>query len=97
MSADPATMATDPRVSEIRERDVDAVNERLARIEQIKRFEILDRDLTQADGELTPTLKVKRARVYEPTPTASRGLRNPVTRPRRPRAVARGRRRHGHC
>ena len=63
-AADPVLMAADPRVREIVERDVQAVNERLARIEQIKRFDILERDLSQADGELTPTLKVKRALVY---------------------------------
>ena len=57
-------MAADPRVREIVERDVEAVNARLARIEQVKRFDILERDLSQADGELTPTLKVKRALVY---------------------------------
>ena len=57
-------MAADPRVREIVARDVEAVNARLARIEQVKRFDILERDLSQADGELTPTLKVKRALVY---------------------------------
>ena len=61
--ADPARVATDARVREIVQRDVDAVNARLARIEQIKRFAILDHDLSQAAGELTPTLKVKRAAV----------------------------------
>jgi long-chain acyl-CoA synthetase len=61
---DAALMAADPRVREIVARDVEAVNARLARVEQIKRFDILERDLSQADGELTPTLKVKRALVY---------------------------------
>jgi long-chain acyl-CoA synthetase len=61
--ADLARMATDPRVREIVQRDVDAVNARLARIEQVKRFDVLDHDLSQAAGELTPTQKVKRAAV----------------------------------
>ncbi|HSD80438.1 MAG TPA: long-chain fatty acid--CoA ligase, partial [Solirubrobacteraceae bacterium] len=61
---DLATMAHDPRVREEIQKAVDAANARFARIEQIKRFAILDRELTQADGELTPTLKVKRANIY---------------------------------
>jgi long-chain acyl-CoA synthetase len=35
-------------------------NEGLARVEQVKRFVLLDRDFSQEGGELTPTLKVKR-------------------------------------
>jgi long-chain acyl-CoA synthetase len=62
---EPAVIAADPRVREEIQKDVDAVNAKFARIEQIKRFGILDHDLTQAAGELTPTLKVKRGHVYE--------------------------------
>jgi long-chain acyl-CoA synthetase len=62
---DMATLANDPQVRAEVQREVDAVNEQLARIEQIKRFAILERELSQEDGELTPTMKVKRAFVYK--------------------------------
>ena len=64
IAPDPAKMARDPRVHAEIQKEIDAVNERLARIEQIKRFAILDHELSQAEGELTPTLKVKRQEVY---------------------------------
>jgi long-chain acyl-CoA synthetase len=60
IDADPAGLAADMRVRAAVWRDIEAVNQRLARIEQVKRFAILPRDLTQEEGELTPTLKVKR-------------------------------------
>jgi long-chain acyl-CoA synthetase len=44
---------------------IDSANEDLAKIEQVKKFTILDRELSQDEGELTPTLKVKREKVYE--------------------------------
>src|SRR3954470_21035308 len=62
---DPETMATDEKVRAAIWKDIEAVNQRFARIEQIKRFALLPRDLSQEEGELTPTLKVKRAVVYE--------------------------------
>jgi long-chain acyl-CoA synthetase len=62
---DAAAMAGDERVRDALQAEIDEVNSRLARIEQIKRFVVLERDLTQAAGELTPTLKVKRNLVYD--------------------------------
>jgi long-chain acyl-CoA synthetase len=44
---------------------VDEVNRDRVRVEQIKRFVILDRDFTQEDGEVTPTLKLRRRVVQE--------------------------------
>jgi long-subunit acyl-CoA synthetase (AMP-forming) len=65
IATDPATIATHPGVCAELETEVERVNQKFARIEQIKRFAILEHDLSQAGGELTPTLKVKRAVVYE--------------------------------
>jgi long-chain acyl-CoA synthetase len=53
-----------PEVLELYQGVVDAVNEKLARFEAIKKFTILSEPFTMDSGELTPTLKVKR-RVVE--------------------------------
>jgi long-chain acyl-CoA synthetase len=39
---------------------VDAANESLARVEQIKKFKILPTDWEPGGDELTPTMKLKR-------------------------------------
>ncbi len=44
---------------------VDQINSKFARVEQVKKIEILPNDLSQETGELTPTLKVKRNVVAE--------------------------------
>jgi long-chain acyl-CoA synthetase len=65
VATDPVSIAGDARVRAVIQSEVDRVNRKFARIEQVKRFAILGHDLTQADGELTPTMKVKRAIVYD--------------------------------
>ena len=44
---------------------VEAINADFARVEQVKKIEILPHDLSQETGELTPTMKVKRNVVAE--------------------------------
>ena len=44
---------------------VDQINEKFARVEQVKKISILPADLSQENGELTPTMKVKRNVVAE--------------------------------
>jgi long-chain acyl-CoA synthetase len=62
---DPAALASEPKVLELIQEVFDSVNSKYARVEQIKKFVILDHDLSQETGELTPTLKVKRNVVNE--------------------------------
>jgi long-chain acyl-CoA synthetase len=77
--ADAATLASDPRVHAEVQKDVDAVNAQLARIEQIKRFAILERGLSQAAAELTPTRKIKRDVVYDKYADVFTSLYEPAT------------------
>ncbi|HKH42671.1 MAG TPA: long-chain fatty acid--CoA ligase [Solirubrobacterales bacterium] len=58
--ADPAELARHEGMRQLLQEHLDEVNEKFARVEQVKKFEILPHDLSQEGGELTPTLKVKR-------------------------------------
>ncbi len=92
---DSAELAKHPGMRELIQDHLDKVNEKFARVEQVKKFEILPHDLSQEGGELTPTLKVKRNVVADKyadeveTLYARLGSRDPV----RGRAGARRRRR----
>jgi len=61
LAEDPAELARNPEVQKAIEAHVAKINEKFARVEQVKKVAILPRDLSQETGELTPTLKVKRA------------------------------------
>jgi long-chain acyl-CoA synthetase len=62
---DVESLSREPKVVELIQGELDRVNANYARVEQIKRFFLLDHDLSQETGELTPTLKVKRNVVNE--------------------------------
>jgi len=60
-----AELATHDTIIAMVQAELDRANAKYAKVEQIKRFVILDQDFTQETGELTPTLKLKRNVVYE--------------------------------
>jgi long-chain acyl-CoA synthetase len=62
---DPAQLASNPDVRAAIEAHLAKVNQKFARVEQVKKIAILPHDLSQESGELTPTLKVKRAVVAD--------------------------------
>jgi long-chain acyl-CoA synthetase len=65
LPTDIPSLAREPKVHELIQRELDRANENYAQVEQVKKFVILDHDLSQETGELTPTLKVKRNVVNE--------------------------------
>jgi long-chain acyl-CoA synthetase len=66
ITLDPAEIAAAGREPhELVQEIVDEVNKDRVRVEQVKRFAILQRDFTQEDGEVTPTLKLRRKIVHE--------------------------------
>jgi len=62
---DLATLSSRPEVHALIAGELERANARYAKVEQVKKFVLLDHDLTQEGGELTPTMKVKRNVVNE--------------------------------
>ena len=55
-----ASLTRAPEVQELIQKEINRVNQKFARVEQIKKFFLLDTQLTAEDEELTPTMKLKR-------------------------------------
>ncbi|HET8975094.1 MAG TPA: AMP-dependent synthetase/ligase [Solirubrobacterales bacterium] len=58
-------LATEGKVREAIQAAVDAANEKMARVEQIKKFKILETEWEPGGDELTPTMKLKRKPISE--------------------------------
>jgi len=58
-----ASLTRAPEVQALIQAEIDRVNRKFARVEQIKRFFLLDTQLSAEDEELTPTMKLKRTLV----------------------------------
>ena len=55
-----ASLTRSPEVQALIQAELDRVNRQFARVEQIKKFFLLDTQLSAEDEELTPTMKLKR-------------------------------------
>jgi long-chain acyl-CoA synthetase len=55
-----ASLTHSVEVQNLIQAEIDRVNKKFARVEQIKKFWLLDTQLTAEDEELTPTMKLKR-------------------------------------
>jgi long-chain acyl-CoA synthetase len=63
--ASPETLSKSEAVLAEVQRGVDAANEQLARVEQIKKFTVLPTEWEPGGDELTPTMKLKRKPIHE--------------------------------
>lgn len=60
-----ASLTRTAEVQQLIQTEIDRVNKKFARVEQIKKFFLLDTQLTAEDEELTPTMKLKRKLVQK--------------------------------
>jgi long-chain acyl-CoA synthetase len=58
------SLTCDEKVVGLIAREIDAVNDKLARVEQVKKFRILPKELDPEEGDTTPTRKIKRKHLY---------------------------------
>lgn len=65
VEADAQALAADERVLERVAAEVEAANEQMARVEQIKKFKLLAEEWAPGGDELTPTMKLKRKPISE--------------------------------
>ncbi len=54
-----------PEIQELIESEIAKVNAKFARVEQVRKFRLIEQKLTAEDEELTPTMKLKRKLVNE--------------------------------
>lgn len=55
-----ASLTKAPQIQALIQEEIDRVNKKFARVEQVKKFFLLDTQLSAEDEELTPTMKLKR-------------------------------------
>jgi long-chain acyl-CoA synthetase len=60
-----ASLCRRPEIVALIQGEVDKVNRQFARVEQVKKFRLLEAKLGAEDEELTPTMKLKRKLVNE--------------------------------
>jgi long-chain acyl-CoA synthetase len=60
-----ASLTRSAEVQTLIQEEIDRVNKKFARVEQIKKFFLLDTQLSAEDEELTPTMKLKRKLVEQ--------------------------------
>jgi long-chain acyl-CoA synthetase len=60
-----ASLCRRPEVQELIQGEIDKVNKHFARVEQVKKFRLIEQKLSPEDEELTPTMKLKRKLVNE--------------------------------
>ena len=59
------SLAEHPRVRELIQAEVDAVNARMPQVQQVRKFHLLTKELDHDDGEVTASMKVKRGSITE--------------------------------